>query len=80
MIGPLDIEDLDCDFTKREVKEFTLRMKKNKASGCDGIPAEFWKVLYNAEKGIGILTKMFNKIKKGKQFPLEWKTAIIPNL
>jgi hypothetical protein len=43
MIGSLYIEELDCDFTKMEVKEFTLRMKNNKASGYDGIPAEFWK-------------------------------------
>jgi hypothetical protein len=62
------------------VKEFTLRMKNNKASGYDGIPAEFWKVFCNGEQGIGILTNMFNKIKNGKQFPLEWKTAIMhPN-
>jgi hypothetical protein len=31
MIGPLYIEELDSDFTKTEVKEFTLRMKNNKA-------------------------------------------------
>jgi hypothetical protein len=31
MIGPLYIEELDSDFTKREVKEFTLRMKNNPA-------------------------------------------------
>jgi hypothetical protein len=51
-------------------------MKNNKASGWDGIPADFWKVLCNGEQGIGILTNMFNKIKNRKQFPLEWKTAI----
>jgi hypothetical protein len=73
----LYIEELDRDFTKREVKEMTLRMKNNKASGWDGIPAEFWKVLCNGEQGTGILTNMFNKIKNRKQFPLEWKTAII---
>jgi hypothetical protein len=77
MIGPLYIEELDSNFTKGEVKEFTSRMKNNKASGRDGIPAEFWKVLSNGEQGIGILTNMFNKIKNGKQFPLEWKTPII---
>jgi hypothetical protein len=77
MIGPLYIAELDSDFTKREVKEFTLRMKNNKASGWDGIPAEFWKALCNGEQGIGMLTNMFNKIKNGKQFPFEWKMAII---
>jgi hypothetical protein len=76
MIDPLYIEELDCDFTKMEVKEFTLRMNNNKASGY-GIPAEFWKVFCNGEQGIGILTNVFNKTKNGKQFPLEWKTAII---
>jgi hypothetical protein len=29
MIGPLYIEELDRDFTKREVKELALRMKNN---------------------------------------------------
>jgi hypothetical protein len=75
-LGPLYIEELDRDFTKREVKEWTLRMKNNKASGWDGIPIEFWKDLCNGEQGVGILTNMFNKIKSRKQFPLEWKTAI----
>jgi hypothetical protein len=50
MIGPLYIEELECDFTKMEVKEFTLRMKNNKAAGYDGIPAEFWKVFCNWER------------------------------
>jgi hypothetical protein len=45
MIGPLYIEELDSDFTKREVKELALRMKNNKAPGWDGIPVEFWKVI-----------------------------------
>jgi hypothetical protein len=27
--------------------------------------------------GIEALTNMFNKMKNGKQFPLDWKTAVI---
>jgi hypothetical protein len=76
-LGPLYIEELDRDFTKGEVKELTLRMKNNKASGWDGIPVEFWKVLCNREQGVEILTNMFNRIKNRKQFPIEWKTAIV---
>jgi hypothetical protein len=76
MIGPLYTEELECDFTKLEVKGFTIRMKNNKVSGYDGAPVEFWKVFCNGEQGIGILTNTFNKIKNGKQFPLAWKTAI----
>jgi hypothetical protein len=76
MIGPLYIEELDCDFIKMEAKEFTLRLKNNQAPRYDGIPAEFWKVFCNGEQGIGILTNMFNK-SNGKQFPLQWKMAII---
>jgi hypothetical protein len=68
---------LDRDFTKREVKEWILRMKNNKASGWDGIPMEFWKGLCRGEQGVEILTNMFNKIKNRRQFPVDWKTAII---
>jgi hypothetical protein len=40
-LGPLYIEELDRDFTKGEVKELTVRMKNNKASGWDGMGFQF---------------------------------------
>jgi hypothetical protein len=41
MPGPLHIAELENEFTKTEVKEFTLKMKNNKATSYDGIPASF---------------------------------------
>jgi hypothetical protein len=52
-------------------------MKNNKATGFVGIPAEMWKMLCIVKGGIEILVEMFNKVKKGKGFPDDWKTAII---
>jgi hypothetical protein len=43
-LGPLYIAELDSGFTKAKGGEFILSMKNNKATGFDGIPAEFWKI------------------------------------
>jgi hypothetical protein len=78
-LGPSYIAELDSDLTKAEVKEFILKMKNNEASGCDGIPAEFRNILVFCIRrdGIETLTNMSNKIRNGKEFPLDCKTAII---
>jgi hypothetical protein len=44
MLGPSYVTELDSDFTKAEEKEFVLKMKNNKASGYDAIPAKFRKI------------------------------------
>jgi hypothetical protein len=64
------------DVTHLLITKYILKLagiRNNKASGWDGIPVEFWKVLCNGEQGVEILTDMFNR----KQFPIEWKTTII---
>jgi hypothetical protein len=76
-LGRLYIAELDNDFTKAEVKDFIRSMKNNKATSYDGIPAGFWKIFCTVRDGIKILTNMFNKIKNGKEFPLDWKISII---
>jgi hypothetical protein len=76
-LGPLRVVELDSDFTRNEVTNFIGKVKNNKASGYDGIPAEFWKIFCTVRGGIEILTNMFNKIKNGKEFPRDWKIAII---
>jgi hypothetical protein len=77
LLGPQYIEELDCDFTKEEIRESILKMKNSKATGFDGIPAEMWKMFCTMKEGIEILVEMFNKVKKGKGFPDDWKIAII---
>jgi hypothetical protein len=69
LLGPQYIEELDSDFTKEEISESILKIKNNKATGFDGIPAKMWKMFCTMKGGIKILVEMFNKVKKGKGFP-----------
>jgi hypothetical protein len=41
---------LSADFTEMEVKEVVMQMKKNKAPGPDGFPAEFYQVFWDTIK------------------------------
>jgi hypothetical protein len=77
MLRPLYITELESDVTKAEVKDFILSMKNNIATDYDGVPAEFWKIFCTVRDRIEILTNMFNTIKNGKEFPLDWKIAIV---
>jgi hypothetical protein len=52
-------------------------MKNNKATGFDGIPAKMWKMFCTIKGRLEILVEMFNKIKRGKGFPEDWKIAVI---
>jgi hypothetical protein len=40
LLGPHCIEEFDSDFTKEDIRESIMKMKNNKATGFDGIPAE----------------------------------------
>ena len=48
------------------MKEVTLGMKTNKATGCDGIPTEASRILVTNDVVTEILTKLFNLIKNKK--------------
>jgi hypothetical protein len=45
-----------------------LETKINKATGHDGMPAEFRKIFCTVRDGIKSLTDMFNKTKNRKEF------------
>jgi hypothetical protein len=77
LIGPQYIEELDSDFTKEEIRLSISKIKNNKATGFDGIPAEMWKMFCTMKRGLEILVEMFNKVKRGKGFPDDWKIAVI---
>jgi hypothetical protein len=62
-LGPLRVVELDSDFTRNEVTNFIRKMKNNKASGYDGIPAEFWKIFCTVRGGIEMLTNTVCLIK-----------------
>ncbi|KAM7490942.1 hypothetical protein LguiA_033863 [Lonicera macranthoides] len=52
-------------------------MDSGKAVGPDSIPIEVWKGL--GDKGIGWLTRFFNKILRSKKMPEEWRrSTLIP--
>jgi hypothetical protein len=68
MLGLSYVTELDSDFTKAKDKEFILKIKNNKSSGYDAIPAKFWKIFCTVGDGTETLTNMFNKIKKEKDF------------
>jgi hypothetical protein len=55
-LGTSYTAELHSGFIKVEVKEFILRMKNNKDTGYDGIPAKVWKVFRTMRDGTEILT------------------------
>ena len=66
----IQAEDLEPDLIESEIIDALQQMKKNKAVGVDGIPAEFWKALGNkATKEIVELCKsMYEEGKWGNDF------------
>jgi hypothetical protein len=75
ILGPNYIEELDTDFTN-QVKKFIRRMKNNRATGLDGIPAEVSKVFSTKNEGIRILTFFIIKSKTRKYFHLSGKLPL----
>jgi len=67
ILGPNYIDKLDDDFTVQEVIKFILNMKNNEATGCDGIPAQAWKMLVTDAEGTKILINLFNMFRR--EFP-----------
>ena len=51
------------------------RMKHGKAVGPDDIPIEAWKVL--GDRGVNLLTKLFNQILETEEMPEEWRKSIL---
>jgi hypothetical protein len=54
---------LSADFTEIEVKEAVMQMKKNKAPGPDGFPAEFYQMFWDTIKD-GMMA-MFYQLQNG---------------
>ena len=47
----------------------------NKANGCDGIPAELFKIL--KDKAVKVLDSICQQIWKTQQCPQDWKTSVV---
>jgi hypothetical protein len=80
ILGPASIIELDVDFTVQEVKKLILSIKNNRVTGCDGIPAEAWKILASNAEGTEILIKLFTVIRSKREFPKEWQTELIQSI
>ncbi|KAK7481830.1 hypothetical protein BaRGS_00026977 [Batillaria attramentaria] len=67
-------EITDTPITEKEIQEAIRHLKRNKASGWDGIPAE---VLKNARYIIPFLKAFFNALLDAGYFPKPWCMSII---
>ncbi|XP_064101748.1 uncharacterized protein LOC135212235 [Macrobrachium nipponense] len=61
--------------SSEEVKKALAKMKKGKAVGPDGIPAEEWKCL--GEEGIDILWDLMTKIYCQERMPDMWRNSLM---
>ena len=64
-------DELDDDFTGEEVKESYIGTTRNKATGCEGTPAEARKMLVTEDEASDVLMTLFNAIKNKSYFPTE---------
>jgi hypothetical protein len=63
-------------FQADELHKVVSRCKRDKASRCDDIPAEFWKALSNSEARSSLL-QLCNLIWERKSLPNTWKHASV---
>ena len=63
------------DISREEVKKALDKMKKGKAVGPDGIPAEVWKCL--GGEGIDILWDLMSKIYRQERMPDMWRNSLM---
>jgi hypothetical protein len=72
-----DNEILTADFIEKEVYDAVMQMKKNKAPGPDGFPAEFYLIYWNIIKGD--LMCLFERFRQGNLplFHLNYGTIVL---
>ncbi len=65
---------IDADITLEEIKKYIIKLKNNKSSGPDRIPAEMIKA--SPDNMLKILVKLVNVIKNSFKYPGSWATGI----
>ena len=71
-----DILDVNIEkLSVGEIKSGIEKMKSNKATGCDGIAAELYKVC--PDEMAGVLKRLFDMIWEAEKVPEEWLRGII---
>ena len=76
--GPSLGEELPVNvniFTEIEVKSVILKLKRERASGPDQIPAEFWQAVAGTPGGIAWITALCNKCWDNSEIPQDWHLA-----
>eukprot|EP00121_Abeoforma_whisleri_P015578 Awhi_evm1s14341 len=72
--------ELDDFFSKKEVSEVYLKLKKHKAGGIDGITNELLTLTANTEEGIVVLTDLVNKFWREETVPQQLELGRIINI
>ena len=67
---------MEEEVSREEVKRALMKMKRGKAVGPDGIPAEVWMML--GEMGLDFLVRLFNYLLNRKEMPKEWRSILVP--
>jgi len=62
-------------FSPQEVEAVVKKLRKRRASGCDGIPAELWQAATSSTEGLAWLTDFCNRCWQEESFPTDWCTA-----
>jgi len=73
VVGTINVSHSDID--EDEINKAINKLKKNKAAGLDGIPAEL--LQYGAEAVVKELTQLFNTIWHTEDVPKEWMQGVI---
>ena len=68
------ITHLEPDILECEVKWALESITTNKASGCDGIPAELFEIL--KDDAVKVLHSICQQIWKTQQWPQDWKRSV----
>ena len=68
------ITHLEPDILECEVRWALESITMNKASGCDGIPSEFFKIL--KDDAVKVLHSICQQIWKTQQWPQDWKRSV----
>ena len=66
---------MEEEVSREEVKRALMKMKRGKAVGPDGIPAEVWTML--GEMGLNFLVRLFNYLLNEKEMPKEWRRSVL---
>ena len=69
MVTHLEPEILEC-----EIKWALGSITTNKASGCDGIPAELFQII--KDDAVKVLHSIYQQIWKTQQWPQDWKRSV----